>query len=59
MPKQARIEPVFDADALNETITGWVVIDESRPEDQEVVVSEHTSKKEAIQAAEEFEQRED
>ncbi|WP_043531475.1 hypothetical protein [Litchfieldella xinjiangensis] len=59
MPKQARIEPVFDADDLHETITGWVVIDESRPADEEVVVSEHKTEKEAIQAAEAFEQRED
>ncbi|MFC3284076.1 hypothetical protein [Litchfieldella rifensis] len=58
MPKQARIEPVFDADDLKETITGWIVIDESEP-DNEIVISEHESKKEAIQAAEAFEQRED
>ncbi|MDQ7734048.1 hypothetical protein QT231_15155 [Halomonas sp. SpR1] len=58
MSRQARIEPVIDADDLNETVTGWLVIDETVPEN-EVVVSEHTSKKEAIQAAEALEQRED
>lgn len=58
MSRQARIEPVFDATDLKETITGWVVIDATQPEN-EVVVSEHTSKKEAIQAAEALEQRED
>lgn len=58
MSRQARIEPIIDATDLKETITGWLVIDESVPEN-EVVVSEHTSQKEAIQAAEAFEQRED
>ncbi|BBI52228.1 hypothetical protein HORIV_46490 [Vreelandella olivaria] len=58
MSRQARIDPVIDADDLNETVTGWLVIDETVPEN-EVVVSEHTSKKEAIQAAEALEQRED
>lgn len=58
MSRQARIEPVIEADDLKETITGWLVIDETVPEN-EVVVSEHTSKKEAIQAAEALEQRED
>lgn len=57
MSRQARIEPIIDATDLKETITGWLVIDESVPEN-EVVVSEHTSQKEAIQAAEAFEQRE-
>lgn len=56
MPKQARIEPVFDVDDLKEKTTGWVVIDESQP-DNEVVVSEHETQGEAIKAAEEFEQR--
>ncbi|MBZ5488062.1 hypothetical protein HW452_11065 [Halomonas aquamarina] len=55
--RQARIDPVFDVSDLKETITGWQVVDVSQPEN-EVVVSEHTSEKEAIQAAEEFEQRE-
>ncbi|UZH08601.1 MULTISPECIES: hypothetical protein [unclassified Halomonas] len=58
MSRQARIDPVIDADDLKETVTGWLVIDETVPEN-EVVVSEHTSKKEAIQAAEALEQRED
>ncbi|GEN29552.1 hypothetical protein HVA01_31980 [Halovibrio variabilis] len=58
MSRQARIQPVIDADDLNETVTGWLVIDETVPEN-EVVVSEHTSKKEAVQAAEALEQRED
>lgn len=58
MPKQARIEPVFDADDLKETIIGWIVIDETQP-DNEIVISEHETRKEAIQAAEAFEQRED
>jgi len=58
MSRQARIEPIIEANDLKETITGWLVIDESVPEN-EVVVSEHTSQKEAIQAAEAFEQRED
>ncbi|MDR5900366.1 hypothetical protein QC823_15480 [Halomonas vilamensis] len=55
--KQARIEPIYEADDLNLNVIGWNVIDETEPEN-EVVVSEHTSKKEAVQAAEEFEQRE-
>lgn len=58
MSRQARIEPVFDATDLKENITGWLVIDVTQPEN-EVVVSEHTSQKEAIQAAEALEQRED
>lgn len=58
MSRQARIEPVIEASDLKEAITGWLVIDETVPEN-EVVVSEHTSKKEAIQAAEALEQRED
>lgn len=58
MSRQARIQPVIDADDLNETVTGWLVIDETVPEN-EVVVSEHTSKKDAVQAAEALEQRED
>ncbi|MHB0775349.1 hypothetical protein [Halomonas sp. WWR20] len=55
MPKQARIEPVFEADDLNPTVTGWLVIDVSQPEN-ETVVSEHETQAEAIKAAEEFEQ---
>ncbi|MCG7599963.1 hypothetical protein MHM84_09195 [Halomonas sp. McH1-25] len=58
MSRQARIEPVFAAKDLNDKITGWVVIDESQPENENVV-SEHESQAEAIRAAEEFEQRED
>ncbi|MGM0522365.1 MAG: hypothetical protein ACQEQ6_09835 [Pseudomonadota bacterium] len=55
--KQARIEPIYEADDLNLNVIGWNVVDETEPEN-EVVVSEHTSKKEAVQAAEAFEQRE-
>lgn len=58
MPRQARIEPVFDVNDLKEKITGWIVIDETQP-DNETVVSEHDTQSEAIKAAEEFEQRED
>lgn len=57
MQKQARIEPVFESSDLKETITGWVVIDESQP-DNENVVSEHTTQDEALRAAELFEQAE-
>jgi len=58
MSRQARIEPVIEASDLKEIITGWLVIDETVPEN-EVVISEHPSKKEAIQAAEALEQQED
>ncbi|SDL49107.1 hypothetical protein SAMN05661010_01781 [Modicisalibacter muralis] len=57
MSKQARVEAVFDVGDFKENITGWVVIDESQP-DNETVVSEHETQSEAIKAAEEFEQRE-
>ncbi|GAB2798802.1 hypothetical protein GCM10027040_27070 [Halomonas shantousis] len=55
MPKQARIEPVFEASDLNQKVTGWLVIDTSQPEN-ETVVSEHETQAEAIKAAEDFEQ---
>ncbi|MGO2246697.1 MAG: hypothetical protein ACTH5L_09840 [Halomonas sp.] len=58
MSRQARIDPVYDVNDLKETITGWLVVDVTDPAN-EVVVSEHTSNKEAIQAAEALEQRED
>ncbi|KXS37976.1 MAG: hypothetical protein AWU55_1916 [Halomonadaceae bacterium T82-2] len=54
MQKQARVEPVFAARDMNEKITGWVVIDESQP-DNENVVSEHDTQDEALHAAERFE----
>ncbi|WP_106476969.1 hypothetical protein [Phytohalomonas tamaricis] len=54
-PKQARIDPVYEADALNQKVIGWTVIDISQPEN-ETVVSEHETQAEAIKAAEEFEQ---
>ncbi|MBZ9567087.1 hypothetical protein [Modicisalibacter tunisiensis] len=54
MQKQARVEPVFAARDMNEKITGWVVIDESQP-DNENVVSEHDTQDEALRAAERFE----
>lgn len=56
--KQARIEPIYEADALHHNVVGWHVIDETEPEN-EVVVSRHDSKKDAVQAAEAFEQRQD
>lgn len=55
--KQARIEPIYEADDLHHNVVGWHVVDETEPEN-EVVVSEHVSRKEAIQAAEAFEQGE-
>ncbi|WP_447553534.1 hypothetical protein [Vreelandella sp. EE22] len=58
MSRQARIDPVFEVSDLKETISGWQVVDVSQP-GNEVVVSEHTSEKEAIQAAEALEQRDD
>ncbi|MBZ9558370.1 MULTISPECIES: hypothetical protein [Modicisalibacter] len=54
MQKQARVEPVFAARAMNEKVTGWVVIDESQP-DNENVVSEHDTQDDALRAAERFE----
>ncbi|CAM4069585.1 hypothetical protein VRRI112168_13120 [Vreelandella rituensis] len=55
--KQARIEPIYEADDLHQNVIGWHVIDETEPEN-EVVVSEHETQQEAIEAAKEFEQRE-
>ncbi|MCE8021342.1 hypothetical protein HOP51_14670 [Halomonas sp. MCCC 1A11036] len=55
--KQARVEPIYEASDLNQAVIGWNVVDESDP-DNEVVVSEHETQREAIQAAEAFEQRE-
>ncbi|WP_168380887.1 hypothetical protein [Modicisalibacter radicis] len=57
MQKQARVEPIIDSSDLKETITGWIVIDESQP-DNENVVSEHATQDEALRAAERFEQAE-
>ena len=57
MQKQARVEPVFDSSDLKEKITAWMVIDESQP-DNENVVSEHATQEEALRAAEQFEQAE-
>ena len=58
MSRQARVEPVFEVSDLKEKIVGWVVIDETQPEN-EITVSEHDTQDEAVRAAEEFEQRED
>lgn len=58
MSRQARIDPIYEVEDLKETIVAWSVVDVTQP-DNEVVVSEHTSNKEAIQAAEALEQRED
>lgn len=55
MSRQARVDPVFAARDMNEKITGWLVIDETQP-DNERVVSEHETQSEAIKAAETFEQ---
>ncbi|MYL22397.1 hypothetical protein [Vreelandella massiliensis] len=55
--KQARVDPVYEADDLHQNIIAWNVIDETEPEN-EVVVSQHESRKDAMQAAEAFEQRE-
>lgn len=57
-PKQARVEPIRDAQDMNLPVTGWNVIDETDP-NNEVVVSEHETEAEAIRAAEEYEQREE
>ncbi|WP_445158385.1 hypothetical protein [Halomonas sp. E14] len=57
-PKQARVEPIRDAQDMNLPVTGWNVIDETDPSN-EIVVSEHDSEAEAIRAAEEYEQREE
>ena len=58
MSRQARVEPVFEVSDLKETITGWVVVDETQPEN-EITVSEHATQEDAVRAAEEYEQRED
>lgn len=58
MSRQARIDPVYEIKDHKEEIVKWSVVDVSEP-DNEVVVSEHTTNKEAIQAAEALEQRED
>ncbi|WP_111413610.1 hypothetical protein [Billgrantia lactosivorans] len=57
-PKQARIEPIRDAEDINLPVTGWHVIDETDP-DNEIVVSEHATEVEALKAAEAYEQREE
>ncbi|MFW3615889.1 hypothetical protein [Billgrantia antri] len=57
-PKQARIEPIRDADDINLPVTGWNVIDETDP-DNEIVISAHETEVEALKAAEEYEQREE
>lgn len=57
-PKQARVEPIRDAQDMNLPVTGWNVIDETDPSN-EIVVSEHDSEAEAIRAAEQYEQREE
>ena len=57
-PKQARIEPIHEAENMNLPVIGWHVIDETDP-DNEIVVSEHDTEAEAIRAAEEYEQREE
>ena len=55
--KQARIEPIYDVDGIHQNVVGWNVIDETEPEN-EVIVSQHDNKKDAVQAAEAYEQRE-
>ncbi|MCC5881751.1 MAG: hypothetical protein JJU25_03820 [Halomonas sp.] len=55
--RQARVEPIRDAQDINLPVTGWHVIDETDP-NNEIVVSEHDSEAEAIRVAEEYEQRE-
>ncbi|MCE8025322.1 MULTISPECIES: hypothetical protein [Halomonadaceae] len=57
-PKQARVEPIRDAEDINLPVTGWHVIDETDPSN-EVVISEHETEAEAIRVAEEFEQQEE
>lgn len=56
--RQARVEPIRDAQDINLPVTGWHVIDETDP-NNEIVVSEHDSEAEAIRVAEEYEQREE
>ncbi|SDJ69470.1 hypothetical protein [Billgrantia gudaonensis] len=55
--KQARIEPIYEVDGIHHNVTGWNVVDETEPEN-EVIVSQHDNKKDAVQAAEAYEQRE-
>lgn len=57
-PKQARVEPIYEAEDMNLPVTGWNVIDETDPQN-EIVVSEHETEVEALKAAEEYEQREE
>ncbi len=57
-PKQARVEPIRDAQDVNLPVIGWNVIDETDPSN-EIVVSEHDSEAEAIRAAEDYEQWEE
>lgn len=57
-PKQARIEPIRDAEDINLPVTGWHVIDETDP-GNEIVVSAHETEVEALKAAEAYEQREE
>jgi hypothetical protein len=57
-PRQARVEPVYEAEDMNLPVIGWNVIDETDPQN-EIVVSEHETEVEALKAAEEYEQREE
>lgn len=57
-PRQARVEPVYEAEDMNLPVIGWNVIDETDPQ-SEVVISEHETEVEALKAAEEYEQREE
>ncbi|MDZ7851231.1 MAG: hypothetical protein U5L98_00915 [Halomonas sp.] len=56
-PKQARVEPIREAEDPNLPVVGWHVIDETDPQN-EIAVSEHDTEADAIRAAEEYEQRE-
>ncbi|MGM0982766.1 MAG: hypothetical protein ACQEXG_04975 [Pseudomonadota bacterium] len=56
-PKQARVEPIREAEDPNLPVVGWHVIDETDPQN-EIAVSQHDTEADAIRAAEEFEQRE-
>jgi len=57
-PKQARVEPIREADDPNLPVVGWHVIDETDPHN-EIAVSSHDSEAEAIRAAEAYEQHEE
>lgn len=57
-PRQARVEPIYEAEEMNLPVLGWNVIDETDPQN-EIVVSEHETEVEALKAAEEYEQREE